>query len=99
MDAALGRLPQSPNVADISGTVTLKGKPVVAKVRLQDLNGKSYPTTTNEQGKYRLSGLPLGSYSVTISGEHISEKYGSVSKPVLQIEAKGGDNALDFSLD
>lgn len=91
--------------AKLSGKVTLDGKPL-ANGMVTIHRGKKTVSTTGvaPNGTYSLVGkLPggrvsAGSYSVSISGKSVPEKYSAREKSPLRVQLQPGENIFDFDL-
>jgi hypothetical protein len=66
------------------------------KLTAHGKDGKTY-TSDVKDGKYKLEGLPLGKYTVTITGEGVGAKYGDVKTTPLTLEIKTKGNNVPMS--
>lgn len=59
------------DAAVVSGSVTDgNGKPVAgAAISVQDASGRNYSGTTDSHGNFRISGMPAGTYTVSVAGK------------------------------
>src|SRR5437016_2034166 len=60
---------------------------VAAAVLLDDGQGHTFTTQTDQQGNYRLNAVPPGSYSLTVTSE-------SFAKSIEQIELKSKNSTI-----
>jgi hypothetical protein len=100
-----------PDLGQVTGTVTLDGKPLSGVIiHFKPEVGRAATATTDTGGhyqleyRYRVSGAPVGKNTVSFAWPMgaagswaIPEKYGSGSKLVREVEP--GSNAFDFELD
>ncbi len=100
-----------PELGDVSGTVTIDGKPLAGAIIVfkPDI-GRAATGITDPEGKYDdleylygVSGAKVGpntvsfEYEIGASGPPIPSKYGGNSE--LKVDVKAGANTFDFSLD
>ncbi len=90
-------------VGSVEGLVTHRGKPVMGEIVFFRADQRplrdGVPTAINNDGKYRLESLPVGSYRVSISDSlgKLPKKY-SIAETLLEIEVSPARNQLDFDL-
>jgi hemoglobin len=101
-----------PNMAVISGKVTLKGKPLnYGFVTFVDLDGRAFSANIQKDGTYvfKKHGFPPGQYKVLLEGSPtppepgevrtpIPEVYQSVTTTPLRLEALKGKKVHDIAL-
>jgi hypothetical protein len=105
-----GGVSDMPELADVSGTVTMDGKPVVGIIILfKPDKGRPAMGTTDAEGKYTLEylhdevGTKVGPSTVSFewpigaSGPPIPAKYGSNSQEKVEV-IPGKRNVFDFDL-
>lgn len=89
---------------DVTGIVTLNGKPlanaVVQFVPKDKSVMRSYRAVTDAKGKYAVKGAPEGDYVVVINapGEKIPGKVKDAETSSLTVQIKKGDNMFDVAL-
>jgi hypothetical protein len=96
LESATGR---TTRVANIAGVVTCKGKPLTAELRLHSKDGVTYSFKSDSSGRYRVTGLPIDTYTLSVDSGDVSPKYRSAEDSPLRVELKAGANEMDFSLD
>ncbi len=85
-----------PKIQDVSGTVSLDGKPVAeASVSLFAADGKTYGSGTDASGNFSISAVPSGEYKVVVAkypkaGGTASDD-GKMDKAYLDSMMKGTD--------
>jgi hypothetical protein len=90
--------------AAVEGAITLDGKPLPgARVFFHQKDGQFMGAKTNDDGKFRVKGVPTGTYKVTIElykdGKSLlPRRYAEEDTSELQVEIKKGMNTLDFAL-
>lgn len=88
----------------VSGKVTIKGKPaagIVVGMQLAqpDLFSPSYKATTNEEGAYRITNIPKGTYRVAPAAPAmVIAKSADPGDSVLIIDGDNGVGGMDFDL-
>lgn len=105
-----GGVSDLPELAEVSGTVTLDGKPVAGIIILfKPDKGRPGMGTTDAEGKYKLEylhdevGTKVGPSTVSFewpigaSGPPIPAKYGSNSTEKVEV-VPGKNNVFDFDL-
>lgn len=53
----------------------------------------------SEDGKYELSNIPAGTYTITFDKDNLPPKYRTVAQSQIRVDVRSGRNALDFSLE
>lgn len=100
-----------PDLGQVTGTVTLDGKPLPGVIiNFKPEVGRTATATTDDSGRYeleyryRVSGAPIGKSTVSFAWPmgtagtwSIPEKYGSQS--TLKKEVQQGNNTFDFALE
>jgi Carboxypeptidase regulatory-like domain len=90
--------------ASVEGTITLDGKPLPgARVFFHQKDGQFIGAKTNDDGKFRVKGVPTGTYKVTVEllkdGKSLlPRRYADEGASELQVEIKKGVDTLDFDL-
>jgi len=81
----------------VTGVITLKGKPLTGKIAFR-WKDQFVGSKVQKDGTYAVDRLAAGTYTVTIEGKNVPEKFSSEEKSSLTVEAKVGDNVFDFDL-
>jgi len=73
-----------PNMAQISGKVTLQGKPLnYGFITLVDAAGKRFSANITKDGDYNFRvGIPPGEYSVVVEGTTSPPEAGEIRAPI-----------------
>jgi hypothetical protein len=83
----------------VSGIVTYKGKPLAAgKIVFHLKDGEFVGTKVKEDGTYRLSRVPEGTWKITVEGKRIPAKYASEDTSGLTFEVKKGSQKFNIEL-
>lgn len=98
-EAALGETAQADNKTNVTGLVTLRGKPLNCTILFHDTKGATYSGDISEDGKYELSNIPAGTYTITFDKDNLPPKYRTVAQSQIRVDVRSGRNALDFSLE
>ena len=100
--AALSPLSSTAVAGDgkVSGLVTHRGKPVEAAAIYFHIGGGEFVgAKIKADGKYAVSRVPEGTWTVTVEGKGVPAKYATEAASALKVEVKGGKLAFDLVLD
>lgn len=85
--------------AMIVGTVTFRGKPIVANLVFHFEGGAVVKDISYSlDGQYQLA-LPKGYYTITLEGKGVPAKYKTVEDSPLKYKVESGRNLFDITLD
>jgi hypothetical protein len=85
------------DVANIVGTVTFRGKPIVARLSFH-YEGSITSFDSWSDGEYRAT-LTKGNYAITLDGKDVPAKYRTVADSPLKYKVESGRNLFDITLD
>ncbi|MBV9123658.1 MAG: hypothetical protein JO112_09905 [Planctomycetes bacterium] len=84
--------------AEISGKITVEGKPLVSGRILFYLDKDQFVGAKVKDGAYSMDRVPEGTWTVTVEGEGVSKKYQSEETSALRVIVKKGSGTFDFDL-
>ncbi|HEX6985255.1 MAG TPA: carboxypeptidase regulatory-like domain-containing protein, partial [Planctomycetaceae bacterium] len=92
-----------PGGVPVSGTVTLKGRPLAgATVTFVAEDGAAATAKTDDAGRYRIDfgpeGLRPGAYTPVVRGTGVPEAFTDGRRSPLRVEVRDGGNVFDFDL-
>jgi hypothetical protein len=92
------------DLASVSGTITLDGKPLTSGRIFFHLGGGQFVgAKTKEDGTFKMERVPAGTYKVTVEASVgakavVPARYSAEDKSEIQVEVKKGDNTIDIKL-
>ena len=85
-------------VHQLNGKVTYKGSPLTKGVIRLDSNGKTQESHIEANGMFKIVGITLGFYKVSIEAPEIPAKYCKPETSELSVEVKRGVTTHHFEL-
>jgi Carboxypeptidase regulatory-like domain len=99
-----GRLAADEDTASVAGVVVLEGRPLAgARVIFHLDDGQFVGGKTDDNGKYKITRVPTGSYKITVemppgSKTRLPDKYSLEDRAVLSAQVKKGANDLNLEV-
>jgi hypothetical protein len=84
--------------AKASGTVTFKGKPLLAGKVTFYLDNGQFVGSKVKDGKYTVDRIPVGTWKVAVEGTGVPRAYAAEETSPLKVEVKEGPATFDFDL-
>src|SRR5262245_36987975 len=99
-----GRVAADEELAEVSGRVTLNGKPLAeARVIVHLGDGQFVGGKSDDEGKFKIARVPAGTHKVTVemlpaSKVRLPDRYTLEEQTGLRLEVKKGANEIDLDL-
>ncbi|HKB00898.1 MAG TPA: carboxypeptidase-like regulatory domain-containing protein [Gemmataceae bacterium] len=99
-----GRLAADEDTASVAGVVVLDGKPLAGvRVIFHVGDGQFVGGKTDDNGKYKITRVPTGSYKITVemppgSKTRLPDKYSVEDRAVMSAQVKKGANDLNLEV-